>query len=223
MKSFFLKIGVAIGLGIVVLTPLVLHRESITTYADNEPEENPYDDLTLKLDDVRTQYHADMNDLFNENIAIFVDTMKKSTLEQSRNILEPPQSDDVCFAKDKPNVSTYCVALKGTKKFIQYQKALNKRRGKVNDIETTQRSQAGIVDNVIMNASVMDDEAETARKALDTALQAYNEFRLAYPLHTEYQRLIPTLQKYRDALNVIRDKVETFPPKFIDATSSQCS
>lgn len=227
MKHFLFKISIILVLGAVLIAP-ALHQ----TFAQ-EAQVNPYDDLKISLNDIRLKYHKDMNKLFNESTKILIEKLKTEaaiSIESLEAVLEIPEKDEDCFKEDKKNVSTYCVAVRATKLFMQYQEALNNRRQELFDkapedveAELAKKTQAGIVTEITLRSKIIDDELTTAKKALDTTLKAYNELRLAYPLHIEYQLLIPKLQKFRDALKVIRDKVETFPSKFVDAASSNCT
>ena len=66
-------------------------------------------------------------------------------------------------------------------------------------------------------------EKETAKRALDQTLAAYNELRTAWPMHKKYMKIYDSLIKYRDKMVEIRNQVEEFPSKFIDASTTKCT
>ncbi len=66
-------------------------------------------------------------------------------------------------------------------------------------------------------------EKAAAKEALDQTLSAYNELRVAWPMHKKYQEIYVSLLKYRDKLIEVRNYVENFPSKFIDATTTKCT
>ena len=74
----------------------------------------------------------------------------------------------------------------------------------------------------------IDQEVEYAFKALDFSLRAYEEMRTAYPLHymlngkKNNDSLVKNLEKYRDKFKELRKKIEILPPKFKNATTTQC-
>ena len=66
------------------------------------------------------------------------------------------------------------------------------------------------------------DKVLQAKKVLDQTLSAYDQLRLAWSMHKKYIQIYNSLIKYRDLLKEIRRAVETFPSKFIDASSTKC-
>lgn len=66
-------------------------------------------------------------------------------------------------------------------------------------------------------------EKTAAKEALDQTLSAYNELRVAWPMHKQYVKIYADLLKYRDKLVEVRHQVESFPSKFIDATTTKCT
>ncbi len=71
--------------------------------------------------------------------------------------------------------------------------------------------------------SAIDRETDSAKRALDQTLAAYNELRTAWPMHKIYMHIYDSLIKYRDKMVEIRNQVEEFPSKFIDASTTKCS
>lgn len=70
---------------------------------------------------------------------------------------------------------------------------------------------------------MIDRELGIARKTLEMAVAAYDEFHVAWILHKKYMTLIDQLEDYRNALAQIRDEVELFPVTFFNVQTSQCT
>jgi hypothetical protein len=66
-------------------------------------------------------------------------------------------------------------------------------------------------------------EKSDSKNALDQTLSAYNELRTAWPMHKKYMEIYKSLLKFRDKMVEIRNQVEDFPSKFIDATTTKCT
>ncbi|MBI4231647.1 hypothetical protein HY605_00320 [Candidatus Peregrinibacteria bacterium] len=66
------------------------------------------------------------------------------------------------------------------------------------------------------------EEEGKAMQSMKATVGAYNEYRLAYPMHKKYEEVIDNLIEYKDATEDIKQEVMQFPGKFIDATTSQC-
>lgn len=176
---------------------------------------------------VKADYHSTMNDYFNYKIELFLDTKLDSP-----NQIPPP--DKVCYDE---NVSAYCVAMGAVDIFTAYMKTLDQVSAPILSLNKNATSQQPallpIVGNPfaavrsIFNAALDIDDAVgqeriEAEKVLDMAVAAYNEFRIAYPMHKKYEKIIVDLYKYRDMIADITTKTMDFPGEFIDATSKSC-
>lgn len=69
----------------------------------------------------------------------------------------------------------------------------------------------------------IDREKSKAMRAVDQSLAAYNELRTAWPMHQKYIQIYKDLIIYRDKMVEIRNQVEEFPAKFIDASTTKCT
>lgn len=77
-------------------------------------------------------------------------------------------------------------------------------------------------DSTAKKVEFIDQEVQRAKDALDKTLDAYSQMRMAWKLHVKYMDNFAELVKYRDYLVSIRKKTDTFPFKFIDATTTKC-
>lgn len=184
---------------------------------------------------VKADYHSTMNDYFNYKIELFLETDPDSP-----NQVPPP--DKICPKASEEsdsayNVSTYCVAMGAVDIFTAYMKTLDDVSAPIlslnKDAASQQPALLPIVGNpfaavrsILGAATNVEDaigeERIEAEKVLDMAIAAYNEFRLAYPMHKKYEEIIVDLYKYRDMIADITTKTMDFPGEFIDATSKSC-
>jgi hypothetical protein len=134
--------------------------------------------------------------------------------------------------------------------YIAYQRALDCRRGLVFETKEDERSYADYLECTISLGTACPEDVQkkfgpvyqsqkalemsarldaiarektAAKRALDQTLAAYNELRTAWPMHQKYMAIYQSLIKYRDKLVEIRNQVEEFPSKFIDASTTKCT
>ncbi len=167
---------------------------------------------------VESAYHDDMNDFFNGKLEKLVDLLDDPNAKfyESENFLAPKKSEDC----GEENLSTYCLSIEALDKYLAYVDKLNGMRSSL-DFESTDSAQL-LLQNLSSRNVKINQEIENAKKVLEATLAAYNEFRLAYPMHKEYEKIINNLVKYKIALEDIRRQVREFPLRFIDATSADC-
>lgn len=137
-----------------------------------------------------------------------------------------------------------------TKGYLAYMRALDCRRGDLFDtkaeligytdvLETV--LSGGIANPVVTDAvapqvtqtqkameisarlEAIDREKSKAMRAVDQTLAAYDELRTAWPMHQKYIQIYKDLIIYRDKMIEIRNQVEEFPAKFIDASTTKCT
>ena len=72
------------------------------------------------------------------------------------------------------------------------------------------------------NIDFADHEITFAKQALDQTLSAYDQLRVAWPIHMKYIDIYAALEKYRDKLVSIRNATNQYPSKFIDLTTTSC-
>lgn len=95
--------------------------------------------------------------------------------------------------------------------------------GKENEKQTVAVYQAAKILEVSAQIEGIDHELESAKRALDQTLTAYNELRMSWPMHKKYKEIYDQLGKYRDKLVDVRHQVEGFPAKFFDVTTTKCT
>ena len=79
-----------------------------------------------------------------------------------------------------------------------------------------------ITDSTAKRVKFIDEEEARAKTALDQTLDAYNQLRWAWQLHTRYMDIFSELVKYRDHIVALRKNTDYLPMKFIDATTTKC-
>lgn len=153
--------------------------------------------------------------------------------------------------ENRKNYSTFCVAanmISDTTNgdgYLQYAQALNCRRSDIFDTVQEESAYQAYGDALILGEEneqdfervlqgqkaleisarldAVDREIDTAKRALDQTLSAYNELKTAWPMHVRFVEIYGDLVKYRDKMIEIRHQVEEYPSKFIDATTTACT
>jgi hypothetical protein len=208
---------------ISIFTLFVLYGGYTIFAADEYSFESP----NMGFYPVKAEYHSTMNDYFNYKIELFLDT----ELDSPNQI---PPTDKACYDE---NISTYCVAMGAVDIFAAYMKTLDQVSAPILSLNKDAASQQPALLPIVGNPfaavrsifgaaadidSAVDLERVEAEKVLDMSVAAYNEFRLAYPMHKKYEKIISDLYKYRDMIADITTKTMDFPGEFIDATSKSC-
>lgn len=152
------------------------------------------------------------------------------------------------FTKDA-NLSTACLAVRLTNEYIPFAYRMEEWKRELFELteferERSEQQQYCDLDGKVitmpedtkyvgtyhtalsqarLRTELIDMELETAQKALDLTLAAYNEFQMTIPLHMRYMRIVRELEKFRDALVKLRSIVETYPSIFPNASTTKCS
>lgn len=205
-----LSIGISLGVG------AMLFFQPSQTLANN-----PYDKNLQSLQAAIALYHKNVNDLFNAKMELLIKGKGTDTLPYNQNgNLDPAGCDD-------KNVTTLCLSVAALEYFEDFKVAMAIRSERfwkeeeegddlqslsINDILITQS----------LRAEAIAQEVTVAEIALDRSLAAYNELRVAYPIHKQYEQIIVDLTKYRDALADVRDEIELYPSKLLDASTPSC-
>jgi hypothetical protein len=175
---------------------------------------------------VKSLYHEEMNDFFNGKLEVLLNLLKETDFEKYP-AFQVPGDVDVNNYKDlckTDNVSTYCVSMQALDIYVGYTKVLDRVGGYL-PFELP-GGDNGIISKVFKESgkrsAAIAAEVENARKVMEATIGAYNEFRLAYPMHKKYEQIIKDLVKYKLKLKRIRSEVIEFPIKFVDATSTAC-
>jgi len=198
-----------------------------------------FNDPALDTEAVMVLYHKNINTTFNQYIVKMIEAeseaVKTGKINPDGRAPAPVSADNPQVLKDCPadgsNFSTYCVAQRlltdETGGYFAYQRALDCRRGQLFDSsqkgKDTYASQGQAALMMSARLDAIAREKTSAKRALDQTLSAYNELRTAWPMHKKYIQIYESLIKYRDKMVEIRNQVEEFPSKFIDASTTKCS
>lgn len=193
----------------------------LSGYAFVSAEEFSFESPSLGFYAVKILYHEQMNDYFNKKIGAFVDT------ELDDPAQFPPTDGGICTEE---NVSTYCVSMGALDRYVAYMKTLNGVSSTVlslsKDIPMTPGAPTNLLTSILSAATSTDDlikkERNDSLSTMEATINAYNEFRMAYPMHLKYKEIISDLYKYRDLLSDFRSKVSSFPAEFSSVTSDSC-
>jgi len=179
---------------------------------------------------VKYAYHMEMTDYFKEKVKAMLE------MDMSDPNYQPP-ADEVCTEE---NVSTYCVSMGALDRYLAYVRTLENVKALLGPFDLEQN--AGFVSDLPLAggatglgevslsqtlglASIRDSAIEkekvNALSIMDLTISAYNELRLAYPMHQKYTQLIDNLYAYRDAVIDIRQKAMLLPGKYVNATSKK--
>ncbi|MDX9971237.1 MAG: hypothetical protein RBS56_05030 [Candidatus Gracilibacteria bacterium] len=175
---------------------------------------------------VKSSYHEAMNDLFNEKLFKLSEILEKENFYEDKNF-NVPEGANMDNYKEKcgdENVSTYCVSMEGLDIYMTYLNTLAQMKSKVpaREQEEDELDLNSVYFAINSRNLEITNEIENARKVFMSTLSAYNEYRIAYPVHIKNQEIIKSLTKYRKALSSLRKIVDMLPSKFIDATSAYC-
>ena len=169
----------------------------------------------------QSAYHSGISDLFDDKLSMLVklvDTNPNFLSDKNFNMpsdVTPANYPDKC---GKENVSTYCVAMETMDLYLAYVNHIEKMSSAIKEASTIKEA----LKNTSGRNSDITAEVEEARMVMDATVKAYNEFRMAYPVHKKFEETIKNLTKYKLLLKGVRNEVSHFPEEFIDATSKDC-
>jgi len=177
-------------------------------------------------------YHKHMNAYFNEKIK----SMIKMDMDDPN--YSPPNGEEEC---SEDNVSTYCVSMGALDRYYSYMDILDEIKGLftpwafdfearfINDLPLLGGGTTGLgqtsVSDLLGLAGMLNDairrERQSALEAMELTISAYNELRLAYPMHKKYEELLTDLHSYKDMVLDVESRAEWLPKKYIGATSKK--
>ncbi|MBD3360204.1 hypothetical protein GF366_00210 [Candidatus Peregrinibacteria bacterium] len=166
----------------------------------------------------KNDYHLGMNSYFNDKIERLVELMEEEDFFNHVDFVAPEDEENCTDT----NVSTYCVAVGALDIYIDYLNELNALKGFLPGTAEEIQTQEEAVRETGIRKDEIAKEAEEAKLVFEATISAYDQFRLAYPTHIKYETIINNLIKYKLALKRLRNRIERFPSKFIDASSSEC-
>lgn len=190
-------------------------------------------DKEKSLTDISVIYHQEMNRIFNDSIKQLVQVLstnkdlsnpalRKKVLDRISVPAEVLADDVEAFCaekKDAMNLSTFCLALRADFLYDKYATALSFRRG---TLDLSSGKQVDAVESDSVTRSIVAREILDAKKTFDAALSAYQELQTAFPLHMQFEDMKTSLLQYRDRLVDMRKQIDSFPHKFINASTTEC-
>ncbi len=184
------------------------------------------------LGSIKTVYHMYMNAYFAEKFQKSMEIIESGRDYHDPNVVpefHPPQKDfdpsldsleELVEKCGTDNVSTVCVSMGATQIYLDYVEHLQGLEnflaiGLNDDFKT-------LVNDLSGRAEQINAEVEESRLILEATLAAYNEFRLAFPMHQKYQEIYKQLVVYKNELENITAQAAKFPGKFVDVSSDEC-
>lgn len=225
MKNFLKKIAITF---LSAITTVMLVYGGYTIYA----KQFGFQTSNLPYFAVFAGYHKEMNNFFNQKLEKLNKLMNSEDFYNDpgkKKLLVPPQKFDLLNstlsealeACGEENVSSYCISMGALEIYSAYVEKLNDLKS---TLETNDSAYLEyIVERTRARNENIDKEIIAAKKIMEGAVAAYNEYHLAYPMHKKYKEIITDLVKYKLTLKDIRKRAAQFPIKFIDASSDQCS
>lgn len=207
-KSTIWSLLVATFTAVMGYSGYTIFAASIDDYKDE------FKDSTDSFETVKSNYHSAMNDYFNEKMDLLIDLMEEDDFHEKSDY----KSDGECGEK---NVSSYCVSMGALDLYIAYIETILAVGN-----ELPERDESTKIDVLFTDISLREEsiekEIEHARNAMEETMKIYDEFKTAYPVHKKYEEIIKSLNRYKVAIKNVREEVEEFPGRFIDATSPIC-
>lgn len=209
------------------LITLLIVYGSYTIYAE---ENYSFTDTGLSYSTMYNNYHTEMNDYFNAKIKRLNEILEEPDFFENEELVKDfniPEDIkvvdnlDTIAEKCEGNVSTYCVSMGALKRYVEYVKALNVLVGKLATDTNTTYIEDLITETQARNEKIAA-EYDQAKQVMEATIATYNEYRLAYPMHKKYVKIIEILTKYKLALKDLKRQATLFPVKFVDATSIEC-
>jgi|GEM_PF-2320131 len=233
-SSFRSPLGHGIFSGVLVslLVSLALQLAPLTSNAaDNTPfTVNDLVKIQQKLlntedsmENLSSLYHQTVNNIVNA----YMDAFTKNN-SNNKALTAPPKNDAECSAVGATmNLSTYCLFLRIDTLYVPYSQALRVKQNTVlQDINAIQRGgeyQEATANAYVSRQKWINKELTASQSALDSVLRSYSELLIQYPMHLEYQKTLKLLINYYDHLVDVRKKVDTYPARFQDVTTANCT
>lgn len=224
--------GIFSGVLVSLLISIVFQLIPLTSNAaDNSPF--TVKDLTKiqeqlgnadsSMESLSSLYHQTVNNIVNA----YMDGFTKNNAD-NKAAVSPPKDPAECLTVGvKMNLSTYCLFLRIDGLYSAYSDTLKRKQSTVlQDIAAIQQGknyQDSTANDYRQRQEWINKELTASRSALDSVLRAYSELLIQYPMHLEYQKTLKLLVKYYDHLSDVRKKVDTYPARFQDVTTANCT
>jgi hypothetical protein len=147
---------------------------------------------------------------------------KKKQFLPPTDLKDDDKIGDILVKCGDTNYSSYCVGMGALKTYQEYLNKLNSLKGNINLKGADGTVATEFLRSRYREADEINKESQEARAVMESTVAAYNEFRLAYPMHKKYEEIINLLTKYKLILKDIRLRVAEFPVRFVDSSTSKC-
>lgn len=226
--------GVFSGVVVSLVVSLFLQFAPFTSNAaDNSPfSVKDLDKIKQKLtntedsmEHLSSLYHQTVNDIVNA----YMDGFTKNNSNNKANTA-PPVGDpktECAVVGSKMNLSTYCLYLRIDKLYSVYAVTMHAKQNTIlHEIDAIQHGknyQDASANSYRVRQEWIAKELTASRTAMDSVLRSYSELLIQYPMHLEYQKTLKLLIKYYDQLVDVRKKTATYPARFQDVTTANCT
>lgn len=213
-----------IGFSLTILSLLSVYVPYMVFASD--AQEKTYENPDYPFALIKSSYHETMNDLFNEKIFKLNKILEKENFYEDENLNVPEGINSENFEEKcgEDNVSTYCVSMIGLKIHKKYLNTLSQLFEQIpaRDQEEDELDLYSVYFATSSQNLEIKNEINDSKKVFLSTLSAYNEYKLAYPVHKKNIEIIKTLTNLRKSVSHLRKIVDMLPSKFIDATSAYC-
>ncbi len=117
-------------------------------------------------------------------------------------------------------ISMWRIANEALCNYEKYYRFLDVKKEEFEYSEEMSRDEA--IQQMDVRRVEMSEEIRLSRKAIEISLYTFSEIATTYPLHLKYQKIIENLEDYRDDLGDVRQLVNCFPSKFVNASTTNC-
>lgn len=146
---------------------------------------------------------------------------KAALLKKAGKIFET-NKDETLWTEDFCNGFVVAVTFGAVPGYCSDVKKSNSDYSTQVDASRALRNQGSVLGALAGRTTLIQNEIKKAKETLDQTLSAYDQLRVAWPIHKKYIDVYADLEKYRDKITEIRHQTDLFPKKFIDLTTTAC-
>lgn len=193
-------------------------------------ENNDYNKEYLEMNSVQEMYvtyHGRVNQIFNNAI-------KKTFSGEGVVQVSEDEAEQNEMCENPNNIATVCLGIKALYEYRGYEEAMRAavqsalplfedEEASLNPLGVALK--AGTKTTFIYNELGRDGNDGRALDALDQAIAFYDEFKGAYAMHIDNDRLIRALETYNTKISEIRTETYDLAPQFHNVTTDggQCT
>lgn len=225
-SGVLVSVLVSIFLQLMPLSSSAAESSAPFTVKDLSKIQSRLEDSEESLSNLSELYHKTVNDIVNAYMNGY--TRQSSGDTANKAITAPPKNEKDCESTGaKMNLSTYCLFLRIDGLYAVYSHTLKVKQStvlaEIAAIQKGKNYQDATANDYRERQEWINKELESSRVALDSTLRSYSEVLIQYPMHLEYQKTLKFLIKYYDHLVDVRKKLDTYPARFQDVTTANCT